>query len=41
MRSNQPMSLPELHDPDTLTREKVDSAGVGRGTRRFMIGIGR
>ncbi|TMQ03291.1 MAG: hypothetical protein E6J90_53715 [Deltaproteobacteria bacterium] len=36
MRSNQPMSLPELHDPDTLTREKVDSA-IRHKTAGFYV----
>lgn len=36
MRSNQPMPLPELRDPEALTKEKVDAA-IRHKTAGFYV----
>jgi hypothetical protein len=38
MRSNQPMPLPELRDPDTLTKDKVDSAIRTKTAGFYVLG---
>ena len=38
MLSNQPMPLPDLRDPDTLTKDKVDSAIKHKTAGFYVLG---